>query len=154
MKCLDILFTGFYTPYNKSSYSQVYFTRELSWEMDAFPGDRLLWGFFSKEVVSKHLAFLVWLFFFFILWVLKSTFQHARMTALVVYYFFSRSKPNISIFNIAWHAAWVSVFWVISSTFSHIWSEYGEILRISPYSVRMWENTDQKNSEYGHFMLW
>ena len=26
-----------------------------------------------------------------------------------------------------------------------------EILRISQYSVRMWENTDQKNSEYGHF---
>ena len=24
-------------------------------------------------------------------------------------------------------------------------------LRISPYSVQMWENTDQKNSEYGHF---
>ena len=39
-------------------------------------------------------------------------------------------------------------FW---SIFSHIWTEYGEILRISPYSVRMRENTDQKNSEYGHF---
>ena len=26
-----------------------------------------------------------------------------------------------------------------------------EILRFSQYSVRMWENTDQKNSEYGHF---
>ena len=26
-----------------------------------------------------------------------------------------------------------------------------EILRISPYSVRIRENTDQKNSEYGHF---
>ena len=23
---------------------------------------------------------------------------------------------------------------------------------ISPYSVRMWENTDQKNSRYGHFL--
>ena len=22
-----------------------------------------------------------------------------------------------------------------------------------PYSVRMWENTDQNNSEYGHFLL-
>ena len=29
--------------------------------------------------------------------------------------------------------------------------EYGEILRISPYSVRMSENMDQDNSEYGHF---
>ena len=25
------------------------------------------------------------------------------------------------------------------------------LLRISPYSVRMWENTEEKNSEYGHF---
>ena len=30
-------------------------------------------------------------------------------------------------------------------------AEYGEIVRISPYSVEMRENTDQKNSEYGHF---
>ena len=39
-------------------------------------------------------------------------------------------------------------FW---SIFSRIRTEYGEILCISPYSVRMQENTDQKNSEYGHF---
>ena len=30
------------------------------------------------------------------------------------------------------------------SIFSRIWTEYGEILGISPYSVRMRENTDQK----------
>ena len=40
------------------------------------------------------------------------------------------------------------LFW---SIFSLIWTEQGEILRISPYSVRMRENTDQNNSEYGHF---
>ena len=39
-------------------------------------------------------------------------------------------------------------FW---SKFSCIWTEYGEIIRTSPYSVRMRENMDQKNSEYGHF---
>ena len=39
-------------------------------------------------------------------------------------------------------------FW---SIYSGIRTEYGEILRISPYSVRMPENTDEKNSEYGHF---
>ena len=39
-------------------------------------------------------------------------------------------------------------FWYV---FSRIWTEYGEILRISPHSVQMRENTDQKNSEYGHF---
>ena len=40
------------------------------------------------------------------------------------------------------------LFW---SVFSSIRSKYGEIRSISPYSVRMRENTDQKNSEYGHF---
>ena len=35
-------------------------------------------------------------------------------------------------------------FW---SLFSSIRTEYGEILRISPYSVRMLENTNQKNFE-------
>ena len=40
------------------------------------------------------------------------------------------------------------LFW---SAFSHIRTEFEEILRISPYSVRMRENADQNNSEYGHF---
>ena len=39
-------------------------------------------------------------------------------------------------------------FW---STFSRIRTEYGEIQCTSPYSVRLWENTDQKDSEYGLF---
>ena len=42
-----------------------------------------------------------------------------------------------------------SYFW---SVFSGIQTEYGEILRISRCSVRMRENTDQKNSEYEHFL--
>ena len=41
------------------------------------------------------------------------------------------------------------LFW---SLFSHVWTEYGEILRISPYSDRMLENTDQNKSDYGHFL--
>ena len=36
--------------------------------------------------------------------------------------------------------------------FSRIRTEYGEILRISPNSVRMPENADQNNSEYGNFL--
>ena len=40
------------------------------------------------------------------------------------------------------------LFW---SVFTLIWTEYGEILRIFPYSVRMRENVDQNNSKYGHF---
>ena len=34
-----------------------------------------------------------------------------------------------------------SLFW---SVFSRIRTKYGEIRSISPYSVRMWENTDQR----------
>ena len=41
------------------------------------------------------------------------------------------------------------LFW---STFFRIWTDYGEILRISPYSVRMQEDADHNNSEYGHFL--
>ena len=39
-------------------------------------------------------------------------------------------------------------FW---SVFSRIQTEYGEILHISPCSVRRLENADQENSKYGHF---
>ena len=31
-------------------------------------------------------------------------------------------------------------------------TEYRELIRISPYSVRMQENADQNNSKYGHFL--
>ena len=31
------------------------------------------------------------------------------------------------------------------TVFSRIWTEYRDILRISPYSVRLWENIGQKN---------
>ena len=39
-------------------------------------------------------------------------------------------------------------FW---SAFSCIRTEYGNLQSKSPYSVRMRENADQKNSEYGYF---
>ena len=39
-------------------------------------------------------------------------------------------------------------FW---SVFFWIGTEYGKVRSISSYSVRMRENTDQKNSEYKHF---
>ena len=40
------------------------------------------------------------------------------------------------------------LFW---STFPHIRTEYGEIWSIYLYSIRMRENADQYNSEYGRF---
>ena len=39
-------------------------------------------------------------------------------------------------------------FW---SLFSGFWIEYGKMLPTYPYSIQMRENTDQKNSDYGHF---
>ena len=41
------------------------------------------------------------------------------------------------------------LFW---SAFSRIRTEYEDILRIFSYLVRMRENTDQNNLEYGHFL--
>ena len=50
----------------------------------------------------------------------------------------------------------VSVFGVILvrifPALSRIRTEYGEIWSISPYSVRMRENADQNNSEYGQLL--
>ena len=43
---------------------------------------------------------------------------------------------------------YLGFFW---SVFFRIRTGYGEIRSISPYSVRMRENRDQENSEYGHF---
>ena len=44
---------------------------------------------------------------------------------------------------------YLELFWPV---FSGIRTEYGEILRISPFSSRIQENADQNNSEYGHFL--
>ena len=41
---------------------------------------------------------------------------------------------------------------LLRSAFSCVRTEYGEILCISPYSVRMQENVNQNNFEYGHFL--
>ena len=38
------------------------------------------------------------------------------------------------------------------SPFSRICNEYGEIRSISPHSVKIRENADQNNSEYGHLL--
>ena len=39
------------------------------------------------------------------------------------------------------------------SVFSRIWTEYRDLQSKSPYTVQIWENTDQKNSAFGHFLL-
>ena len=45
----------------------------------------------------------------------------------------------------------VSISELFCSAFPHIRTEYREIQNISPYPVRMRENTEQNNSEYGQF---
>ena len=53
-----------------------------------------------------------------------------------------------------WSGPYLPAFGLIAERYSvslRIQSECGKIL-ISPYSVRMRENTDQNNSEYGHFL--
>ena len=44
----------------------------------------------------------------------------------------------------------VFVFGVFLSVFSRIWTEFGDLLPKSSYSVRMGKNTDQIKSEYRH----
>ena len=66
---------------------------------------------------------------------------------LEVYYIFKFQHGVISM-SLPEKCPYSEFFW---STFSAICTEYGEIQSISPYSVRMRENKDQKNSEYGHF---
>ena len=44
---------------------------------------------------------------------------------------------------------YLELFW---SVFSSIRTEYGVILRVSPYSVGMRENMNQNNSEYEHLL--
>ena len=60
---------------------------------------------------------------------------------------FSKNIHNVKFTQREKSPNW-DYFWFV---FSHIWTAYEEILRISPHLVRMRENTDQKNSEYGHF---
>ena len=55
---------------------------------------------------------------------------------------------NQKVITTAWKCSHSEFF---CSVFSQIRTKYREIRSISPYSVRVRRNTDQKNSEYGHF---
>ena len=67
------------------------------------------------------------------------------------------SKPTYVLHKYVLHTLWVSLrekcpcLEFFLSVFSRIWTEYIEIFRISPYSIRMRKKTDQKNIEYGRF---
>ena len=83
-----------------------------------------------------------------------------RATELAVivscrYYFIQRQScitltKNLYIqglYSLREKCRYSELFW---SVFYRIWTECEEILRISPYSVRMQENVDQNNSKYGY----
>ena len=70
-------------------------------------------------------------------------------TSNSISFFFQTNTKLVVNFSLRDKCPYSGLFW---SVFSRIRTEYGEILRISPYSVRMRENTDQNNSEYGHFL--
>ena len=73
-----------------------------------------------------------------------------NMNTCMIYLPFSIMKHQMMISTILCEKCLYSeLFW---SAFSCIRTEYGEIFRISPYFVRMWENADQNNSEYKHFL--
>ena len=60
---------------------------------------------------------------------------------LLIFYTPWKYQKNLWFSNTVWIFQIWSFFW---SVFFLIRSEYEEIIRISPYSVRMRENTDQK----------
>ena len=62
---------------------------------------------------------------------------------------FSNYEPSTKSLPLSKKCTHSELFW---SIFSPIRTEYGEIRSISLYSVRMWENADQNNSEHGHFL--
>ena len=61
---------------------------------------------------------------------------------------FNSPLPTIATVTLREKCPYSEFFW---SLFSRIRTEYGDIWSISPYSIRMRENTDQRNSEYKHF---
>ena len=63
--------------------------------------------------------------------------------------FLISSLLSLLIFALRKKCSYSELFW---SVFSRTRTECGEILCISPYSVRMLGNTYQNNSEYGHFL--
>ena len=65
------------------------------------------------------------------------------------------SRGDLKMFRDMWDQAlrktcpYLELFWSVCPC---IRIEYGEIVRISPYSVQMRENVDQNNSKYWHFL--
>ena len=59
------------------------------------------------------------------------------------------NRFDFLIYSLRENCPYLELFW---SAFSRIRTEYGKIRSISPYSVRVRENAELNNPEYGHFL--
>ena len=71
--------------------------------------------------------------------------HHDLLIAKLHAYGFSKNNLTLSLRK---KCLYLEFFW---SVFSRIWTEYGEIRSISPYAVRMRENTDRKTANTDSF---
>ena len=77
----------------------------------------------------------------------KSVFGHFSRSASTIYF---RHFPCLfQYFALRKKCPYSDLLW---SVFSHIRTKYGQILRISPYSIRMRKNTNQNHFKYGRFL--
>ena len=90
----------------------------------------------SENALHKIWSFPVKISSFFVQW--RSWFMYSSS------YLISRNNGKRFNFGTARCAKNVQIRVFFRSVFSHIWTEYGDLLRKSPYSVQIRENTDQK----------
>ena len=98
-----------------------------------------------KTIIWKLMDFAFNLESLFCVWVIAKLISKVCVRLLT----FSNYGPSIKLLPLLKKCPHSELFW---STFSLIWTDYGEIWSISTYSVWMRENADQNNSEYGHFL--
>ena len=100
----------------------------------------LLFAFFFSKVMS--------IFF----WVLPPTLylQELRSTCWWASFFASWLELIASnLLALHKRCLYLEFLWPV---FSYIWTEYGDLLSKSPYSVQTWEEVGHKNSKYGQLL--
>ena len=88
--------------------------------------------------ILKHVRFICYTFLFLV---------SISKTLSLSSHLFSSLVHCGCCFSLSEKCPYLELFW---SAFLYIRTEYGKILCISPYSVRILENTDQNTSKYGY----
>ena len=104
-------------------------------------------GFSYRIIEELTLTFVVLVLLYYGKWLL----QKLGLMVLLLLNFnfkFTVQFPTPSCYPLREKCPYSEFFWVV---FSFIRTDYGQMLRISPYLVWMKENTNQKNSDCGHF---